>query len=60
LTPAARRRSVEIDRSTMVAGLLPPGAMGVTNGKYVVIWKRDGGQWRIHRDIWNTSMPTTK
>jgi len=44
----------------MVAGLLPPGAMGVTDGKYVVIWKRDGGQWKIHRDIWNTSMPATK
>jgi uncharacterized protein (TIGR02246 family) len=27
------------------------------NGKYVVIWKRDGGQWKLHRDIWNTSAP---
>jgi uncharacterized protein (TIGR02246 family) len=26
-------------------------------GKYVVIWKRTGGQWLLHRDIWNTSMP---
>ena len=24
-------------------------------GKYVVIWKRDGDRWMIHRDIWNTS-----
>jgi ketosteroid isomerase-like protein len=30
------------------------------NGKYVVIWKRDGGQWKLHRDIWNTSMPAPK
>jgi uncharacterized protein (TIGR02246 family) len=24
--------------------------------KYVVVWKRADGQWRIHRDIWN-AMP---
>ncbi len=23
-------------------------------GKYIVIWRRDGGgNWRLHRDIWN-------
>jgi ketosteroid isomerase-like protein len=26
-------------------------------GKYVVIWKHAGGQWKLHRDIWNSSMP---
>jgi uncharacterized protein (TIGR02246 family) len=26
-------------------------------GKYVVVWKKVGGQWMLHRDIWNTSMP---
>jgi uncharacterized protein (TIGR02246 family) len=26
-------------------------------GKYVVIWKREGGQWKLHRDIWNSSLP---
>jgi len=29
----------------------------VDRGKYVVIWKRENGQWKVHRDIWNTSMP---
>jgi uncharacterized protein (TIGR02246 family) len=29
----------------------------VDNGKYVVIWKKEGGQWRLHRDIWNSSVP---
>ena len=29
-------------------------------GKYVVVWKRAGGEWRIHRDIWNTSIPAGK
>jgi len=22
--------------------------------KYVVVWKKADGQWRLHRDIWNT------
>ena len=26
-------------------------------GKYMVIWKQEGGQWKLHRDIWNTNMP---
>jgi uncharacterized protein (TIGR02246 family) len=21
--------------------------------KYVVVWKREGGRWQLHRDIWN-------
>jgi ketosteroid isomerase-like protein len=26
-------------------------------GKYVVVWKRVGGKWMMHRDIWNTNQP---
>ena len=26
-------------------------------GKYVVIWKQEAGQWKLHRDIWNSSRP---
>jgi ketosteroid isomerase-like protein len=26
-------------------------------GKYVTIWKREQGQWKLHRDIWNTNTP---
>ncbi len=26
-------------------------------GKYVVIWKTERGNWKLHRDIWNTSQP---
>ena len=35
------------------------GADGKTldGGKYVVIWKREGSRWKLHRDIWNTSAP---
>jgi uncharacterized protein (TIGR02246 family) len=27
----------------------------VTEGRYVVVWKRQHGRWMIHRDIWNSS-----
>lgn len=27
----------------------------VTVGRYVVIWKRQHGHWKIHRDIWNST-----
>jgi ketosteroid isomerase-like protein len=30
------------------------------SGKYVVVWKREGGGWKLHRDIWNTSSPAPK
>jgi uncharacterized protein (TIGR02246 family) len=35
------------------------GADGKTldSGKYIVIWKREGSRWKLHRDIWNTSAP---
>jgi uncharacterized protein (TIGR02246 family) len=30
------------------------GADGkVSEGRYVVAWKRVGGEWKLHRDIWN-------
>ncbi len=32
----------------------------VDRGKYVAIWKRADGQWRIYRDILNTSLPKPK
>ena len=27
------------------------------HGKYCVVWLKEGGQWKLHRDIWNTSVP---
>ena len=26
-------------------------------GKYIVIWKRAEGEWKLHRDIFNSSKP---
>jgi ketosteroid isomerase-like protein len=27
------------------------------SGKYLVVWKQEGGVWKLHRDIWTTSRP---
>ncbi|MGI9040549.1 MAG: YybH family protein [Gemmatimonadales bacterium] len=26
-------------------------------GKYLVVWKQEGGAWKLHRDIWTTNRP---
>jgi ketosteroid isomerase-like protein len=33
------------------------GGQVTDTGKYVVIWKQEAGQWKLHRDIWNSSRP---
>lgn len=25
----------------------------ITQARYVVVWKRENGRWKLHRDIWN-------
>jgi len=30
---------------------------GPNKGKYVVVWRRDPGGWRMHLDIWNRGAP---
>lgn len=29
----------------------------VDKGKYMVIWKQENGNWKMHRDIFNSDMP---
>jgi|SRR5882724_3091900 len=42
----------EVGQATL--SLAPPGGQRATvNVKYVVVWQRSAGQWRLHRDIWN-------
>ena len=45
--------AVEVGRYTLA------GADGgaLDSGKYVVVWHRDAGSWKLHRDIWTTSKP---
>lgn len=37
--------------------LLDGNGRVVDTGKYVVLWKREKGKWRLYRDIWNSNAP---
>lgn len=37
--------------------LLGEGEQVLNHGKYIVIWKQINGRWKLHRDIFNSSMP---
>ncbi len=48
--------AVEVGQYTLT--IQPEGADAMTDvGKYVVVWKEDGGTWKLHIDIWNTNTP---
>jgi len=36
-----------------------PGGATIDEGKYVEIWRHVDGKWQLHRDIWNSDLPTT-
>ncbi|TGE21664.1 DUF4440 domain-containing protein [Hymenobacter aquaticus] len=37
--------------------LLDAAGQQLDQGKYLVVWKEQQGQWRLHQDIWNTNLP---
>jgi uncharacterized protein (TIGR02246 family) len=43
----AGETAYEVGEATLSTG----GGTAVV--KFVVVWKKVGGQWRLHRDIWN-------
>jgi uncharacterized protein (TIGR02246 family) len=60
---AAKLDTVDVDGSGDIAcevgkyTLLGEGGQEIDTGKYVVVWKQEAGQWKLHRDIWNSSRP---
>jgi uncharacterized protein (TIGR02246 family) len=61
----AKLDSVEVeqhgDTAIEVGQYLLSDAEGkrIDQGKYIVIWKKQDGQWKLHKDIWNTSLATS-
>lgn len=37
-----------------IAGVRDGNSWGPSRGKYLVVWRREGGSWRIHLDMWNS------
>ena len=58
----ARLQTIEVEHLNNTAielgyyTLSGKGGLEMDKGKYVVIWKRDQGQWRLQKDIWTTSL----
>jgi uncharacterized protein (TIGR02246 family) len=45
--------AIEVGKGDIYAG----NAQLVDKAKFMVIWKKEDGQWKMYEDIWNTSMP---
>jgi len=60
---AARLETVELDvlgETVIEVGkytLLGGKEQVLDTGKYIVVWKTEQGQWKLHRDIWTSSLP---
>jgi uncharacterized protein (TIGR02246 family) len=39
--------------------LLAPAGVMVDRGKYIDVWRKVDGQWKITNDIWNSSLPVS-
>ncbi|MBW3549418.1 MAG: nuclear transport factor 2 family protein [Proteobacteria bacterium] len=46
-------RATEVGRYTLHGA----GEQVIDRGKYVVIWTLENGEWKLHRDIFNTNTP---
>ena len=61
--PAAKLTSTEVEAHGDTAHevgtyqMFASDGKVVDTGKYVVVWKREGGQWKLHRDMWSSDMP---
>ncbi len=62
LTLTTLELEVHGDTAHQVGTWATKGKDGATadTGKYIVIWKNEGGKWRIHRDIWNSNTPPAR
>ena len=37
--------------------LLDKAGKSLDHGKYIVIWRREDGKWKLHRDMFSTNIP---
>jgi uncharacterized protein (TIGR02246 family) len=47
------KTAIEVSKYTLYA----EGDVVADQGKYMVVWKRKKGGWKLHRDIFNSSLP---
>jgi uncharacterized protein (TIGR02246 family) len=60
---SAKLETLELNKYTDTAVEVGKYTLGgeddqvLDQGKYIVIWRQEDGQWKLHRDIFNTSIP---
>lgn len=48
-----------LDRGTYRLSVAPNGAAQTDTGKYVVVWRKIGGEWKAAADIFNSDLPAS-
>ena len=48
-----------LDRGTYRLAIAPGGTAQTDTGKYVVVWRKIGGEWKAAADIFNSDLPAS-
>lgn len=48
-----------LDRGTYSLAVAPDGVVQTDTGKYVVVWRKIGGEWKVAADIFNSDLPAS-
>ncbi|MCL6729831.1 YybH family protein [Sphingomonas hankyongi] len=48
-----------LDRGTYRLAVAPKGSAMTDTGKYVVVWRKIGGEWKAAADIFNSDLPAS-
>lgn len=55
-TDVEERQDIACEIGRYTLRIEPEGGKTLTDrGKYVVVWKKEDGGWKLHIDIWNSS-----
>ena len=48
-----------LDRGTYRLAIAPKGTRETDTGKYVVVWRKIGSEWKAAADIFNSDLPVS-
>ena len=52
-------RDMALDRGTYKLAVAPNGTAQTDTGKYVVVWRKVGSEWKAAADIFNSDLPAS-
>ncbi|HEU5285364.1 MAG TPA: DUF4440 domain-containing protein [Sphingomicrobium sp.] len=53
----SKSSDMALDRGTYRFAATPPSGAISDTGKYVVVWRKVGGEWKVAADIFNSDLP---